>query len=150
MPFFLPGSLISFDYFDSDPDPEFEKLAKPYRNDMDFAFFAANFGYSKRDYESLTQKERAFLYKAWEDRLVLQTSLIYNAVFKATYNVNRPKRKRALKLWTKKRVRKANMEQIVENMAIINEVEAREGKGWVDLIYEKNGLKRPGKEEGHG
>lgn len=150
MPFFLPGSLISFEYLSSDPDPEYARVAEPYRNDMDFAFFAVNFGYSKNDYELLTPKERAFLYKAWEDRTVLQTTFLYNAVFTATYNVNRPKRKRALKLWRKARTQKADMDTIIDNIAIVEEVEKTEGKSWIDRIYQKNGLKIPRREEKHG
>ena len=68
--------------------------------------------------------------------------MMYNAVFTATYNVNRKKNKRALKLWRKARTRKADMEVVHDNLAIIGEVEAKEGKGWIDLIYKKNGLKK--------
>ena len=69
--------------------------------------------------------------------------MMYNAVFTATYNVNRKKNKRALKLWRKARTRKADMEVVHDNLAIIRKVEAKEGKGWIDLIYKKNGLKKP-------
>lgn len=69
--------------------------------------------------------------------------MMYNSVFTATYNVNRKKNKRALKLWRKARTRKADMEVVHDNLAIIREVEAKEGKGWIDLIYKKNGLKKP-------
>ena len=58
---------------------------------MDFAFFAANFGYSKADYDSLTPREINFLYKAWENRVIADSYHLYNAVFTAVYNVNRPK-----------------------------------------------------------
>lgn len=68
---------------------------------------------------------------------------IYNAVFTAVYNVNRPKRKKPLKLWRKTKMQKANVETVNENLAIAKEVEAKEGKAWVDLIYKKNGLKPP-------
>lgn len=112
---------------------------------MDFAFFAANLGYSKRDYDDLTPREKAFIYKAWESKIVADTYNVYNAVFTATYNVNRPKRKKALKLWRKAKMQKADMEVVYENLAIAKEVEAKEGRGWVDLIYKKNGLKPPGR-----
>ena len=134
----------------SEPDPELDRIAEPYRKDMDFAFFAVNFGYSKADYEALTPREKIFLLKAWENKLVSDTTFIYNAVFTASYNVNRGKRKRALKLWRKARVQKADMDVISENLGIIREVEAREGKGWVDLIYERNGLKKPEMRPEHG
>ena len=125
-------------------------MAKPYRRDMDFAFFAANFGFSRREYEELTPREINFLYKAWENRAVSDSYLIYNAVFTAVYNANRPKRKRALKLWKKNKVRKANMETVQENLQIVREVENNEGMDWVKKIYETNGMKYPGKEERHG
>lgn len=117
---------------------------------MDFAFFAVNFGYSKADYEALTPREKIFLLKAWENKLVSDTTFIYNAVFTASYNVNRGRRKRALKLWRKARVQKADMDVVSENLGIIREVEACEGKGWVDLIYERNGLKKPERRPEHG
>ena len=143
LPFFLPARLIEFEYLGTEPDPDYEKLAEPYRRDLDFAFFAVNLGYSKSEYGELTPREKAFIYKAWENKRVSDTSFMYNAVFTAVYNVNRGKNKRALKLWHKPRVQKADMETVRENMAVIQEVEAKEGKGWIDLIYQKNGLKRP-------
>lgn len=110
---------------------------------MGFAFFAANFGYSRAEYDALTPAEVMFLQKAWEDRQVSLSYLIYNAVFTAEYNVNRPKRKRALKLWRKSRVRKADMEVVNDNLETIQEAEKNDGTDWVRKIYEKNGLKPP-------
>lgn len=72
-----------------------------------------------------------------------ESYLTYNAVFTAVYNVNRKKGKRALKLWKKSKVRKADMDTVQENLSIACEVEALEGKSWVDLIYQRNGLKKP-------
>lgn len=115
-------------------------MAKPYQNDIDFAFFAANFGYSRSDYDALTLKEKALIYKAWEERIVSETYRIYNAAYTATYNVNRPKWKRALKLFKKSRMHKANMETVHEDMELIKEVENKEGKSWIDLIYRASGL----------
>lgn len=113
---------------------------------MDFAFFAVNFGYSKSDYEELTPREKAFIYKAWEEKVVAESYMMYNADFTATYNVNRKKNKRALKLWKKSKVRKADMEIVKDNLSVIREVEEKEGKSWVDLVYQRNSLKRPRKE----
>lgn len=118
-------------------------MAEPYRKEIDFAFFAVNFGYSKADYEALTPREKTFIYKAWENRLVSDTTFLYNAMFTATYNCNRPKRKRALKLWRKQRVKKADREVVMENLRIIREVEKDEGDSWVRLVYQKNGFKFP-------
>ena len=107
---------------------------------MDFAFFVVNFGYSKSDYDSLTLREKAFIYKAWEDKTVRDSYNMYNAVFTATYNVNRPKRKRALKLWKKSRIRKADMDTVKHIESTIHDIDAKEGKGWIDVVYAANGL----------
>lgn len=144
MPFFLPSRLIELEHFGGEePDEDYQKIAEPYRRDIDFAFFAANFGYSKRDYEALTPRELYFLRKAWENKMVLESQLTYNAVFTAFYNVNRPKRKRALKLWIKKQVHKGDMEVIKGNLDTVQEIEKEEGKGWIKLIYAANGVKAP-------
>lgn len=76
--------------------------------------------------------------------------MMYNAAFTAEYNVNRKKNKRALKLWKKARTRKADMEAIHDNLAVIREVEEKEGKGWIDVIYQKNGLKKPERRQENG
>lgn len=113
---------------------------------MDFAFFAVNFGYSKADYESLTLAEKAFIYKAYEDKVVSQSSLLCNTVTVAVANALRKKGKRPHKLWKKRRkavVDKDIMRHTVENVLA---VEQREGKGWVDLIYKANGMTVPGGE----
>lgn len=110
---------------------------------MDFAFFAVNFGYSKSDYEALTWREKAFIYKSWEEKIVRDSYNIYNAVFTATYNVNRTKRKRALKLWKKANIRKANMEIVQDSMDTIRGIEAQEGKEWIDRVYAANGIPKP-------
>ena len=114
------------------------KIAESYQREIDFAFFVVNFGYSKADYEALTPKEIAFIRKAWETKMVTESYNMYSAAFTACYNANRPKRKKALKLWKKAKVKKADMEIIQENMQTIREVEEREGKGWVSAIYKAN------------
>lgn len=93
-------------------------------------------------------REKAFIYKAWEEKTVADSYHTYNAVFTATYNVNRKKNKRALKLWRKQQIRKADMEVIHDNLKVINEVEEKEGKAWVALIYQANGLPAPRKKGG--
>lgn len=146
MPFFLPSRLIELEHFVGEkPDEDYLKIAEPYRRDIDFAFFAVNFGYSKEDYEVLTPKELYFLRKAWEDKVVLETQLFYNAVFTAFYNVNRPKRKKTLKLWERKRIQKGDMDVIEDNLDTIREIEKKEGKDWIKTVYEVNGLKFPGR-----
>ena len=143
MPFFLPSRLIDFEYFSGETqDKDYIEEAKPYRNDMDFAFFAANFGYSKADYEALTPREISFLYKAYENKTVSLSYLIYNAVFTAFYNVNRPKRKRALKLWKKIRMRKTDKKTAEENIRIVEESDKNDGN-WIERLYRENRMKMP-------
>lgn len=89
-----------------------------------------------------------FLRKAWEDKIISDSYMIYNAVFTAFYNVSRKKNKKALKLWKKNKGRKANEEVVAQNMKIIREVEQKEGKEWIEIILKANGLKRKGGEYG--
>ena len=140
LPFFLPKRLIEYEYFSAEQDEEYDRMAEPYQKEIDFAFFAVNFGYSKSDYEELTPRERLFIYKAWENKTVSDSYHVYNAVFTATYNVNRKKNKRALKLWKKVKMKRADIEVISENMKVIKEVEQKEGLSWVDEIYRANGF----------
>lgn len=118
---------------------------------MDFAFFAVNFGYSKADYDALTFTEKAFIYKAYEDKAVSETSMLNMAVANAVSNVMRKKGKKPQKLWKKKT--KAVMDkEIMQNsikQIIVNEKLC--GKGWVEKIYKANGLnlkKRGGNNNG--
>lgn len=134
--------MINLEYLSGEPDPEYDRIAEPYQKEIDFAFFAANFGYSRADYDALTLREKAFLYKAWENRVVADTTQIYNAAFTAVYNALRKKGKPALKLWKRGRTHKADVEEMQENQKIAAEI-AAEDKSWVDLIYRKNGMKRP-------
>lgn len=116
-------------------------MAKPYREDMDFAFFAVNFGYTKRDYAELTERDKQFIYKAYENKIVSWSTLARDAVLNAVSNALRKKNKRFMKLW-KKRSKKADQETIAENLQTVMEIEEKE-KGWIDVIYKANGLKKP-------
>lgn len=98
-----------------------------------------NFGYSKADYEALTLREKAFIYKAWENKKVSDSWGMYNAVFTAVYNANRPKNKRAIKLWKKRNGDKVNEELLAENKKIIAAAEKNDGN-WVEKIYKANNL----------
>lgn len=113
---------------------------------MDFAFFAANFGYSKADYEALTQTEKAFIYKAYEDKTVSQSTLLCNAVTVAVANALRKKNSSARKLW-KKLPGVVDKEAMQHEINTIIEIEKRDGKSWVDLIYKANGMTKPGGEK---
>lgn len=118
-------------------------MAKPYRNVMDFAFFAVNFHYSKADYMALTPTEKAFIYKAWEDKTVSDTTLIRDSVFNAVINALRKKNSRFRKLW-KKIQQKADTEKARDDIRTALEIEEKEGKGWVDRIHKAAGMNRRG------
>lgn len=141
MPFFLPRRLVDFEYLKGEPDPEYEKLAEPYRSDMDFAFFAVNLGYSKSDYYELTPREAVFIRKKWEEKTVSESTLLRNSVLNAVSNALRKKNSRFRELW-KKLGRPIDKEKAEDNMKIVQEIEEKEGKGWVDKILQANGLKR--------
>lgn len=108
---------------------------------MDFAFFAINLNYSKRDYEELTPREAVFIRKAWEDKLVSENTLMRNAVLNAVSNALRKKNSRFRELW-KKVSRPIDKGQATENVKTAHEIEAKEGKGWIDRVLEANGMKR--------
>lgn len=140
MPFFLPKRLIEFEYLNiSEDSDEYIKEAEPYRKDMDFAFFAVNFGFSKSEYEELTPREINFLYKAYENRMVSQSYMLYNAVFTAMYNVNRPKNRRMLKLFHKQKTQKADMQVVEDNMRIVEETDINDGN-WLERLYRESGI----------
>lgn len=109
---------------------------------MDFAFFAVNFGYSKADYSALTPAEKLFILKAYEDRVVSQSTLMANAVLNAIGNAMRKRGKPFLKLWRKKpqRTDKEMQENRIEKVLAQEE---RSGKAWVEKIYRENKRRMP-------
>ena len=124
-------------------------MAEPYRDVMDFAFFAVNFGYSRKEYNSLTLTEKLFIYRAWEDKVVSDSTLLRDAVLNAVSNALRKKGKKFQPLW-KKNQAPVDKEAARDNLEIVEEVEAKEGKGWIDEIYRKSGLKKPGRGRANG
>ena len=142
MPFFLPKRLIEFEYLQSDKkDYEYEEAAKDYQDEIDFAFFVTNFHYTKTDYEALTPKEKAFIYKAWENKLVADTTHIANAVNNAVSNALRKKGKKATPLWKRKQ-RKHDVQKMRDTYKEVLIAEEKKGKAWVDAIYKANGMER--------
>lgn len=107
---------------------------------MDFAFFAVNFGYAKADYEALTPREIAFIYKAWENKLVSETTHLRNAMFNAISNAMRKKGKKFQELW-KRKSQSVDKEVVKDNIKVVQTIEQREGKGWIEKIYQANGFK---------
>lgn len=103
---------------------------------MTLAFFIANFGYTKRDFEELTQTEIAFVMKAWENKRVLDTQLMANAFFNAYINANRKKGKKPIPLWTKKKKKKENVKLLRKKFDELLEYEKNNSNDWVKKIYE--------------
>ena len=119
---------MEFSYFDGQaepPDPERER----YRQAADFAFFAVQFGYTKADYEALTGTEKAFILKAYEDKVVSDTNLLAGAVLNAVSNAFRKKGKLFQKLW-KKKPKRTNKEQQQTTITEVRAADAKQGTAW--------------------
>ena len=110
---------------------------------MDFAFFAVNFHYSRADYNALTPTEKAFIYKAWEDKTVSDSTLIRDAVLNAVSNALRKKHSPFKKLW-KKLQQKADVQKARNDIQTVLEIEEKEGKSWLERVHKAAGLKRKG------
>ena len=65
-----------------------------------------------------------------------------NAVLNATVNANRKRNQPFRDLFPKK-APKADKEYNEKVIQTVEEIEARNGKGWVELIYRQNGMKIP-------
>lgn len=150
MPFFLPRKLVELEYLGGDADEpvdeEFEQLAESYLDDIDFAFYFVNFGTSKDEYLELTKREKYFIRKAHENKIVQENTLMRNAVLNAISNAMRKKSQKFIDLWKKSR-KELDKDLASNNLQIITEVERKEGKSWVDKIYEANNLKKPNRKE---
>lgn len=75
-------------------------------------------------------------------------TLMRNAVLNAVSNALRKKNARFRELW-KKVARPIDKNLAEENLKIVQEIEEKEGKGWVDKILRANGFVRRKKVE-HG
>lgn len=118
-----------------------DEEAEQYAASLDFAFFAVNYGYSKSDYWELTPKDKLFIAKAQEDKVVRETTLTRNAVLNAVNNALRQKGKPFVELWQEP-APMIDTERAQADMAALQAVEDRDGKDWVARIY--------GREEQHG
>ena len=70
--------------------------------------------------------------------------MLYNAVFTATYNVNRPKRKKALKP-LERRTKKVDREETANTVQLAKEIDEKDGRKWYEKILQANGMKKGGK-----
>lgn len=145
MPFSIPSRLVDFEYLgggSGEVDEEYNNMAKDYQKEIDFAFFVVNFQYSKADYEALTPKEKIFIMKAWETKLVSDTTHIRNATLNAVSNAMRKKGSKFADLWTKKQQR-LDTELAHNNLRIVEKIENNNDKSWVDKVYKANGMRKP-------
>lgn len=88
--------------------------------------------------------EKLFIRKAYETKLVNDTTYTRNAVLNATVNANRKKGKKFVELFKKKQV-KADKAYNLSALHVIEAVEEKEGKSWVDKLYAGIGRERPRK-----
>lgn len=100
---------------------------------MDFAFFVVHFGFNRADYDALTQRQRAFILKAWEDKTVQDSTLLRNAVLNAVSNAMRGRGKPFRELW-KKRQKRADQETVREQLRIAREADAQDGGAWLEKL----------------
>lgn len=133
MPFFLPSRLVKLEYLTGEPDTEYERIAEPYHDDLDFAFFVVEFGYTRADYDALTPRQIAFIRRAWESREVRRTSLINMAVNNSLANSHRKKGKPYIKLWQKQE--SFDVDKAKDGVRIVEEIEKRDGKGWIKKLW---------------
>lgn len=138
MPNFLPRRLIEFEYLDGSSDEDYTKLASSYQKEIELAFFIVNFGMSKQEYESLRPIEKHFIYKAYENKLVSDTTHTQRAVQTAFYNVQRPKNAPMLPLWVKK-VSRETLQNVKEAYVEMKKEETKESPLWVKKLYQLNG-----------
>ncbi|MBU5594918.1 phenylalanine racemase [Amphibacillus sp. MSJ-3] len=131
----------------TDKQKELAKIAGSYATERDLAFFVVNFGFNKQDYNELTELEKMFIRKEYESKLVNDMTHIRNAVLNAVNNALRKKNKKFIELFKKKN-EKVDLEYNLKAVDVITEIEERDGKSWVDKIYQASGLKKPQREAG--
>lgn len=98
-------------------------------------------GTQKKIIWHLPHAEKAFIYKAYENKTISTSTMIRDAVLNAEGNLHRKKGSPFRKLWKKKQ-QKADKVTVQQNMNEIMQIEKNE-KGWIDAIYEANGMKKP-------
>lgn len=93
-----------------------------------------------------------FIRKAYENKVVFDSTILRDAVMNANYNLNRKKGKRFRKLWTLiGRITKTEKQTYKENVEKILQIEKEKPTNWIDKIYQANGWirrKKGGQENG--
>lgn len=86
--------------------------------------------------------DRLFIRKAHEDKVVSESQMLSTAVTNAIGNAWRKKNKDPQPLWKKKQ-KKLDKDVAEDTLENVLAVEEKEGKGWLDILYSKNGMRRP-------
>lgn len=81
-------------------------MAAPFQSELDYAYFAVKFGWTKEQYQSLTPIERLFIMKEIETQTVREQELLQATFETAIGNVMRKKGKKYRSLFKKKRKHK--------------------------------------------
>ena len=103
------------------------------------AFFVVNFGYTRKDFDDLTETERLFIKREYEEHLVTQSTVIRDAVLNAVGNALRGKGKAFRKLWRK--VSEVDKKQAEDDLAFVRHMEEQnKDNNWIDIIRKNAGL----------
>lgn len=62
------------------------------------SLFVVNFRMSKHDFEELTEVEKNFIMKEWENKVIFESTMLRNAVLNAEQNLNRKRNSRFIDL----------------------------------------------------
>ncbi len=95
-----------------------------------------NFGFSRREYDDLTKKEKAFIVKEWETKLVRDVTFARDAHLNAIVNGTPRKSRRFIELF-KKKPKKTDAEELRNTYEGILAYEKQKGTSWVDRIKGK-------------
>ena len=88
-----------------------------------------------------------FIYKAYENKVVNDTTFTRNAYLNAIANSKRKKSAKFIELFKPKR-KKVDKEYNKNAEQTILKTEEKEGKSWVDKLYQSIGRKKPIKKGG--
>lgn len=89
----------------------------------------------------MSELERMFIRKEYERKLIFENTQRRDAYLNAYINANRKKNSKFIDLYKKPNA-KVDVEYNLKAETTIMEIEKRDGKSWVDKIYQAAGLKR--------
>lgn len=102
--------------------------ARQYRDDIDLAFFVVNFGMSPEEVNNLTGREKSFIRKEWENKIVRDTNLIAKAVNNAVVNAFRKKGGRMIPMW--KKINRRDEQAAEEARVLIKRIQQTDDRSW--------------------